>query len=561
MSNIAPAPESGGTVRQAGWLRIAGHILTAGYLACAAALLIWGAWKRFQLPQSPLIDPDIEGYLGPAVSALAGKPFVHLVGRSFPYPAFVYLILRIFGDFRAIAVTQHLLGIAAGALVMLGWNAAGALLPPGGIPKPVFRYMGLAPAYVCLGSSTAISFEHQIRPEAIFPFFAILNIWVSFRFLEARFVRPKPSFLWLGALNVFISVLIDMAKPSFGFATLFCTLPVWVSLLLPGRSGREKRLLAAAAILPALLLLVLPEHILKKSDPEAKLFLPETLLSVHATLVEQQMTEDLAGNGPLPYPRDVVQKAHDILAVELVKAAQVTTKTYPSLGFNPDYLMYDNSFCAQFAQEMNFTPQAMGDFCMTYYLRALRHHPAAIFAKVKRQLAIFYTGENPVYRLGKNMDISDLQYARVAPLMELTGQLGPGNPAVKRYVESCNRLAAAGIDISQARRFVEWLRFFSFHYLDLLGVALLSPLLLFFRPLRIHLLWLIVALWLAHSYNFGNSLTIAVVHSLDVTRYVRIQLIFTVFAQCLTLGLLLELAVFGMRAGIARVAPQWAPAR
>ena len=60
------------------------------------------------------------------------------------------------------------------------------------------------------------------------------------------------------------------------------------------------------------------------------------------------------------------------------------------------------------------------------------------------------------------------------------------------------------------------------------------------------------ALWLVYSYNFGNSLTIAVVHSLEVTRYVRIQLIYTVFAQCLSIYLILEVAVFGVRLLIER---------
>ena len=540
-------PESPG----AGWLRIAGRLLTACYLAAAVALLVWGAWKRFQLPQAPLIDPDIEGYLGPALTALAGKPFAHLVGRSFPYPAFVYLILRGFGDFRAIAIVQHLLGVAAGALVLLAWNAAGALVPPGGIPKPAFRFMGLAPAYVFLGSATTISFEHQIRPEAIFPFLTILNLWISFRFLEARFVRGKPSFLWLGGLNVFVSFLIYMAKPSFALAAVFCTLPVWISLVLPGSSVREKGGLAAGAILPALLLLFLPEHILKGRDPWGPLFLPETLLSVYAPLVEQQMTEDLAGNAPLPFPRNVVEAARDLLGPELEKASHVTTpKTYNSLGFNPDYLMYGDSFCVRFQEEMHFDAQAIADFCMTYSRRALWHHPAAVLEKTKRQLALFYTFKNPVYWLGKSMDLSGLQYSRVARLITLTSRLDPGNPAVDRYIETCNRLAGEAIAIPQARRFVEWLILFSAHYLDLLGVALLSPLLLFFRPLRAHFLWLVAALWLTYSYNFGNCLTIAIVHSLEVTRYVRIQLIFTVFAQCLSLYLLLELAVFAIRAVI-----------
>jgi len=553
---IKPAP----VVPQPKWLRIVGPTLTIGYLLAAVALLVWGAWKRFQLPQAPIIDPDIEGYLGPAISALAGKPFLHLVGRSFPYPAFVYLILGVFHDFRAIAVTQHLLGVAAGAFILLAWNAAGALVPAGGIPKPVFRYMGLAPAYVYLGSATAISFEHQIRPEAIFSFLAILNIWISFRFLKARFFQLDRSYLWLGPLNVFISFLIYMAKPSFGFATFFTTLPVWISLLLTGSSLRAKAALTAAAILPGLLLLFLPEHILKSRDPWGGLFLPETLLTVHAAIIEQQLTEDLATNAPLPYPHDVVVAAHDLLATELAKAAQITTpKAYNSLGFNPDYLMYDNSFCIQFQKEMHFSNTEMARFCMTYYLRALRHHPGLMAVKTRQQLALFYTAKNPTYWLGKSMDISGLQYARVARIMPLTSQLGPNNPAVDRYIDTCNRLGTEGIAITQARRFVEWLRLLSSHYLDLLAIALVSPLLLFFRPLRVHFLWLIAALWLTYSYNFFNCVTIAIVHSLEVTRYVRVQLIFTVFAQCLSIFLLLELAVFGIRSAIRRFAPHPAP--
>lgn len=542
------------------WLQIAGHVLTAGYLIAAAALLVWAGWRRFQLPQEPIIDPDIEGYLGPAISALGGKGFVHLMGRSFPYPAFVYLILRVFGDFRAIAVAQHLLGMAAGGLVLLAWSAAGALVPEGGIPKPLFRFMGLGPAYIYLGSATAISFEHQIRPEAIFSFLAILNIWLSLRFLESRFVRRRESFIWLGALNVFVSVLMYLAKPSFGFATLFCTLPVWLSLILPGASRRQTATLGVAAILPAFLFLILPEQVLKKSDPGATLFLPETLISAHAAPILEQMTEDLAGKGLVPEPRNILQAARNMLAAELATASRLTAaQADNSLGYKPDYLIleylqYDSSsFCVRFPSEMHLSNREMADFCMTWYLRALSHHPGLLAAQAKAQLAIFYARKNPVYWLGRNLNLSALQYGRVAGLMALTSQFAPGNATIHRYIETCERLAGESVAIPQAPRFVEWLRMLSSHYLDLLWVALLCPLLLLSRRLRAHFLWAVAAVWLVYSYNFGNCLTIAVVHSLEVTRYVRIQLIFTVFAQCLSLYLLLELAVFGIRAGIGRV--------
>ena len=561
MTSDTQASSPGQSSAGAPWLRIAGIVLTVGYVICAVITLVWAARLRFQLPQNPIIDPDIEGYLGPALAALAGKPFPHLVGRSFPYPAFVLLIFRIFGDFRAIPVVQHILGLCAGVLILFAWNAVHDLIPGAVIPKPVFRYMGFAPAFVFLGSATAIEFEHQIRPEAIFPFLAILNIWLSFRFLDARFIRPRGAYFWFGTFNAFVSILLYMAKPSFGVATVLTSLPVWISLVLPGRSLRDRGALAAASILPALLLLVLPEHFMKRSDPFSYTFLPETLLSAHAEIIEQQMGEDLASNAPLPFPRDEVQAAYEMLGAELRKAPAVIAPQEEALtSYKPDYLlleyiMYGNSFCKNFPAQMHLTAQQFGHFCMTWYLRAFLHHPGAMVVHAQGQLALFYAPKNPSYWLGKSMDLSTVQYARAPHLMAFATSLGAVSPAVTRYIEACTRLAGEGIAIPQSKRLIAWIRYFSTRYNDLLWITLACPLLLIFPPLRRHFFWLIVALWLAYSYNFGNSLTIAFVHSMEVNRYVRVQLIFTIFSQCLTLGVLLELAAFAIREGISRFRP------
>ena len=540
--------------RMEGWARIAGRVITGAYWIAGAALLAWGAMLRFHLPQVPMIDPDIEGYLGPAISALAGKGFIHLMSRSFPYPWFVYLVLRVSGDFRAIPVVQHALGVAAGGVILLAWNAAVRLVPEGGIPRAVSRCFGLAPAYVFLGSATAIAFEQEIRPEGVFPFLTILTIWVSFLFLDARFVRKRPSYVWLGGLNVFLAVLDYFTKPSFGFEMLFCALPVWIALVLPGTPARERWRMAAMAIVPALVLLVLPEHLLKEKDPWSKIFLPETLVSAHSILIEQQMTEDLAGNGPLPFPRSEVQAAHDFLGREI----QTAIKRDPPQAWGAPEYKYDynileylqyapTSFCVTFPGEMHFTPAEMGHFCMTYYLRTLRHHPRWIAAKVSKQMALFYVEKNPVYWMGRSMGVSDI-YANTAGLMGFAQALGPWEPAVGRYVTESDQLAGEDVQIPQERRFVEWLRFFAGHYLDLLAVAILSPVLLIFRPLRAHFAWLVAAIWLSYSYNTFNSLTTAVVHTLELTRYIRIQLIYTVFSQCLSIYLLFEILGLGVRA-------------
>src|SRR5438309_5650045 len=86
------------------------------------ALLFAGAvWLRFSLPLDPIADPDTWGYLSPALNKLLGAGFVHQ-GRNFVYPAFLFFLLRVFGDFRAIAIVQHLLGLGAGALLLVTWR-------------------------------------------------------------------------------------------------------------------------------------------------------------------------------------------------------------------------------------------------------------------------------------------------------------------------------------------------------------------------------------------------------------------------------------------------------
>ena len=66
------------------------------------ALLFAGAvWQRFKLPLDPIADPDTWGYLSPALRKLTGAEFGHTYGRNFVYPGFLFLVLRLFGTFRA----------------------------------------------------------------------------------------------------------------------------------------------------------------------------------------------------------------------------------------------------------------------------------------------------------------------------------------------------------------------------------------------------------------------------------------------------------------------------
>src|SRR5438067_1759712 len=79
------------------------------YWALLALVFAGAIWQRFRLPLDPIADPDTWGYLSPALRKLTGAEFGHTNGRNFAYPGFLFLLLRLFADFRAITITQHFL--------------------------------------------------------------------------------------------------------------------------------------------------------------------------------------------------------------------------------------------------------------------------------------------------------------------------------------------------------------------------------------------------------------------------------------------------------------------
>jgi hypothetical protein len=109
-------------------------------------LFAWAAWARFALPLDPIADPDTWGYLSPALRKLTGAEFGHTNGRNFIYPGFLYLLLRVFGDFRAITVAQHFFGLLAGGILLLTWRRARVFLPNPRVGHAIQAGLGLLAA-------------------------------------------------------------------------------------------------------------------------------------------------------------------------------------------------------------------------------------------------------------------------------------------------------------------------------------------------------------------------------------------------------------------------------
>ena len=170
------------------------------YWCAVAIVLAWAAWQRFALPQEPITDPDTWDYLCPAVGQLSGNGFVHSGGRNFIYPTFICFLLGIFRDFRAITIAQHLLGLAAGGMLLLTWRRVRDFISRPVLNRAAHAWLGLLAAATYLFAIDPMHFEMQIRPEAICGFLLILNFFSFCSSSTGVFAPEKMRFacLWAG---------------------------------------------------------------------------------------------------------------------------------------------------------------------------------------------------------------------------------------------------------------------------------------------------------------------------------------------------------------------------
>lgn len=524
------------------------------FWACALGLgLVLGtaAWARFSWPPWPLSDADTWGYLHPALAKLRGEGFVHTYSRNFLYPGWVYLLLWIFGTFRAVTVGQHLLGLATGGLLWLLWRQWRASLTATRLPAWADALLGLALVTFFLRSGSVLHFEHQIRPEAIFPFFAALDVCLLFGFLSAWFRDRHPRrAAWRGGVSVFVTALLYQLKPSFGLTVGVALLPLpWAFVHPWTRDPFPRRALVvtvSVAVVLATFLLVVPERRFAASDEFSREFLPETLLTVHAGLIHQQLEQDVRDRVATPLGPEFLATASDALGRELLRAAHPESKPYESLGYNPDFLMYRrDSFCRWLYDRL---PAAQANaFCYRAYGRAAWHHPLGMAAKIGRQLRIFYSLHCPAFWPAAKFKEEKL-YRKTNEALNWPNyqQTLHSLPLGATYLQATARLQRSGAEYRLPSWTVKANVVASVCYLPILGLFLAGLAFVRTWPAEQRTGWWasgsLVAL--VYGLNFGNCLTISVVHSLDVARYSYNLLVYAAWCELAALVWLGEVVAF-----------------
>lgn len=489
------------------------------------AVFVWALWQRWHMPWLPLATADSWGYLGPALYELSGDGFRQTHGRSPAYPLFLLGVLRATESFPAIAMVQHVIGLLSGAVWIWVFAQWTAWLPAAVRPRPWVWWLGVFALGLYLLGAWASVYETLLRPESIFPFFALLQTGCTLAFLRARWHGTcRGRVIAFGAFAVWCAALCLGLKPSWGFAAAVPVAALLAGIVSAGEPA--KRRASALALVGGLLLSGLwqkgvPSAAGWIADDQAKVFLPATLFTVHAGLIARTMHEQAVGG-----PTD--DEATAFLAhLDRRLAESRKLRKYKVLGHDPDYLMYHSDALAALPGDAGTSADARASYFRSAYFAAWRARPAGMLAKIGRQVLLAHADPpTSLHRSSVPWRVhfeSARGFPSVYPPPALPPQLAAGWDELFRR---CSELASTE---RKRRTFVPALPPW-FHGLGLgalvgfltvagLGVFPAGRWLFRDRPELRPAARVFAVIVITH---LGMVLTVAVVHSFDIERYLAL---------------------------------------
>jgi hypothetical protein len=517
------------------------------YIVAVLAVFGLAAVRRLALPLIPILDIDSANFLWPALLQLNGAGFVHNAGLNFIYPGFLLLLLRAFADFRAIVVAQHLIGLAGGVFFLLSWNRLHDLDVASRLRRPIHQAIGLFGAGIYLLSPTPILFEQQIRSEALCQSVQLLCFWLFFQFLFYRRAQAERRRILLYGLGCIASALLLYSlKPSFTLTAFFTIALVLVLAV------RKFRALFFAGAFSVALVFLLPEYWLSRNDRLSKMFLSETLFSVHANIIHDQMSADLAQGVETPFPQTWLRAACDDLGAEINRLRIPEPRQFSLLGFDPDNLMNGgNAVVTRWLQQLGGDAE-LKRFLDYYFWRAVRHQPLAFAAKIHRQLGVFYSSPCPAFTTYSRIALVAWHYeASLAVIRDPENweQLGK-LPAGQRLLSATQEITAHETYFDSGKRLFLCHSILARVYLPLLVISIgLALWAIAFQKLPAAEKWPAFLVILLFVVNFGNVLATSAVHSMEVQRYSTVQFAAALFAELWAIRYLIGFILIRYRGG------------
>ncbi len=510
--------------------------LTLAYYTLTGIVFLLAAIYRFRWPAEPFFDADGWGYLWGGLRKLTGGNYEHKWGREYLYPGMIEMALFVTGGFRAITRIQHVLGLVGGGLLL------GCCHLLGGIARDHSRHperpgvwspcwIGLALTALYLFNFDTLFYEHSIRPEAVFPCFALASVFLNLLVIDGMrdgHPRPRPWVLNAAGVNLVLCMVLMLLRPSFRLSALAANVP-FVLLLRRRDEPIARRLTVLGLSLLAAVGIWLPEHLYSANDRRSTLFLSERLFSAHCDLISRQLDADLAAHRAGPYDEAWLRRIGTGISARLDDSRRPENHPWPFVGFNVDYVIVNGNPFAPFFPAGKAGDKAVNAFCRRYYLRSAFHQPVAMTRKILLQIWSFY-------RTGMAWDQPDRAWAgrgtvRLAPFyastvdqiqsnLKFTTLVAASVPA-SDYLQSCQALTHSRVSSINVRFItgLDALCWTAHVILALLALGLCA-IMPWMRDKGGPLRALAATQWLVFAYPFGICLATAIVFIVE-NRYVE----------------------------------------
>jgi hypothetical protein len=498
---------------------------------------------RLHYVQMAFADPDTWGYLAPALSQLSGSGFQSVFGRTFVYPLFVTLILGLTKSFTVLAIAQEITTfVAAGLLGAILFQSSSAATPLD-VKGVVYKILSVLFMWLYIQATPSLFYERLVRPEAISPVFMALLlycIFIYYRNLSAGQPGSRPFFL-----ICLLNALLYFLKPNWGLA-LLSPLVVFGTGLAYEKISLRKSAVCLCVFLFTLLLFYVPQQIISghNRDQFAEVFLPRLLFTSHADGVQQEIEKDIQ-TGDSPFDINLLKDVNDMLIKCLHGTREVHGQlTYPTFTFNPDIIMWSEAGLASTGVKL-LSPTQQKEFYFHYFVKYITSQPRRYLKKIIVQLGIYYAPFAPQYKIpcgwheGALIGLS---------LFSLSDYAQTPWATVPSYVAWVQRQE----DLRDVRGFVFPCYEATFRVLNILywpvlllvcigcsARALLARYGRISRPKDDNILPLLLVSTFVICFLIDFST--AVLHSLDILRYVEFHFVLTLFLEISALGLLFSL--------------------
>lgn len=497
-------------------------------LLLLALVFSLGLWFRLSVPAVPLFNPDSWGYLHPALSEMAGSGFQQTHGRGIAYPLFLLGVLSATEDFQSITLAQHAMGIFAGIVWWVAWMSWCSWLPSVRASAFWVQCIGIVFLASFLLNASTILHESAIRPEAIFPALALGQICLCLIYARARWGSHRPVMACLaGAFSVLLAFICLSVKPSWGFAA---TIPFGLLLLGVFGKGLKKSVLVRVAplllagCLAASWFKLVPSAFGWMPEKSAGNFLPATLFSVHAPVIAKLVQKRIDEGSALPGEAEFLGS----LERRIDESRKVSPPVYTILGHDPDYLMYRSGVLGEIS---GFVPPGEErEYMFAAFRDAALFFPLESAGKVLRQMRTAFSDlSHTLYRNGYRYDLKLEKSIRLmdsSPLPDVGDVLEFSYSKVRAesadLLENSNGKASLGPGLNGLLARIIGPAFLGFWVIfwPLLAIAILSR---HRRFGKFGLSAAVLAMGILWASCLGYALTVAVVHSFDINRYLHLM--------------------------------------